>query len=118
FWNNTTADAGSPMQCQGMSSGSADLQWPRNHVVGGSPDSLCVSGITFADANLGDLADNGGPTLTMLPHAGSPAIGIGTMRPPTDQRGHPRPQPCTAGPVEPTRGTRRAPPRASTHPLR
>jgi hypothetical protein len=50
---------------------------------------------------LGALGDNGGDTETMLPAAGSPAIGIGTGCPATDQRGQPRPAACTAGAVEP-----------------
>jgi len=104
FWNNTSRDANSPMTCQGVSDGTAtsDLQWPQNHLVGGAPDDACVTGIRFADANLGALAPNGGPTQTMVPPAGSPALGIGRACPPTDQRGQPRRQPdgCTAGAVE------------------
>ena len=46
------------------------------------------------------LADNGGDTETLVPAAGSPAKGIATGCPPTDQRGNPRPEPCTAGAVE------------------
>jgi hypothetical protein len=49
---------------------------------------------------LGALADNGGDSHTLLPAAGSPARGIGTSCPPTDQRGEPRAEPCTAGAVE------------------
>jgi hypothetical protein len=54
-----------------------------------------------ADPELGALKDNGGVTETMLPAAGSPAIGQGTGCPPTDQRGLPRKTPCTLGAVEP-----------------
>jgi hypothetical protein len=36
----------------------------------------------------------------MLPGPASPAIGIGNNCPPTDQRGVPRADPCTAGAVE------------------
>jgi CSLREA domain-containing protein len=45
------------------------------------------------DPQLEDLADNGGPTLTRAPKAGSPAIdrGDNTDCPPTDQRGAFRP---------------------------
>jgi hypothetical protein len=61
---------------------------------------------------LGTLQDNGGPTLTMSPSAGSPvldqipsgATGNGiTLCPGTDQRGAPRPesQKCDIGAVEP-----------------
>mgnify|MGYP001817491866 FL=1 len=56
------------------------------------------------DALLGPLADNGGPTLTHAPGAGSPAIdfaGAGDC-PATDQRGEARPQGagCDSGSVE------------------
>ena len=51
------------------------------------------------DPNLGPLQDNGGPTQTMLPQPGSPALGAGdpSIAPPTDQRGQPRP---TGGPTD------------------
>jgi predicted outer membrane repeat protein len=61
------------------------------------------------DPDLGALADNGGPTLTMLPQPGSPlidAIPIADCDPaiPTDQRGVERPQGdgCDTGAVEVT----------------
>ncbi|MGO8999248.1 MAG: choice-of-anchor Q domain-containing protein [Polyangiaceae bacterium] len=101
FANDTTADAYSPMQCQDTASGTGDLQWPKNHTTGGAADTACVTGITFADPQLGALADNGGPTLTMLPASTSPAAGIGTGCPATDQRGVARAgSGCTAGAVE------------------
>ena len=50
---------------------------------------------------LGALADNGGPVQTMMPAAGSPAIGAGSGCPPTDARGTTRPAACTLGAVEP-----------------
>lgn len=48
-------------------------------------------GITTAQANLGPLADNGGPTFTRLPQAPSVAIDAGDASscPETDQRGYP-----------------------------
>ncbi len=46
------------------------------------------------------VEDNGGPTETMMPGAGSPAIGKGTGCPATDQRGDPRGAACTLGAVE------------------
>jgi hypothetical protein len=101
FANNTTSDSGSPMQCQETASGPDNVQWPKDHVTGGAADTACVSGITFADPELGALADNGGPTETMLPASTSPAAGIGTGCPATDQRGQPRKSTgCTAGAVE------------------
>jgi hypothetical protein len=73
----------------------ANIQFPDM----GAP---CTSGsATVVDPMLGALQDNGGPTKTMLPAAGSPAIGKGMNCPPTDQRGMPRMTPCTLGAVEP-----------------
>jgi hypothetical protein len=80
------------------------------HSVGGSviqrqPLGACV--ITGSqpyapeDALVGPLARNGGPTKTVEVRGGSPALGIGTGCPPSDQRGKPRPQPgCDAGAYE------------------
>ena len=105
FAGNTSMDCGAPMACQdGSSTGAADVQWPKQHLVCASDDTPCAgaNGTTFADPLLGALGDNGGTTKTILPGAGSPAIGIGKACPPTDQRGNPRKQPdgCTAGAVE------------------
>jgi hypothetical protein len=49
--------------------------------------------ITGKSPLLGLLANNGGPTYTMLPGAGSPVLGAGTTvgAPSVDQRGFPRP---------------------------
>ncbi len=76
-------------------------------------DGTCVallddpSDATVDDAMLGDLADNGGPTMTHLPLEGSPAINGGlnpTCLVDVDQRGEPRPAPdsgaCDIGAVE------------------
>jgi hypothetical protein len=60
----------------------------------------CVAGAIAEDPLLGPLQDNGGPTRTMAPAAGSPAIGEGAGCPETDQRGEPRTSPCTLGAVE------------------
>jgi hypothetical protein len=72
--------------------GGGNLQWPN-----GSP---CTDGALVADPQLGELADNGGDTETMAPSGASAARAIGTGCPPTDQRGNPRSEPCTAGAVE------------------
>ena len=80
---------------QPLGSGGANLQFPDS----GAP---CTDGITIADPLLGDLQDNGGPTKTLMPAAGSPAIGQGAECPATDQRGEPRPSACTLGAVEVT----------------
>ncbi len=103
FANNIGQNPGAAMQCDvaAGTTGSGNLQFPRNHVVGSVPDSLCVPGITFADPLLAAIAANGGPTPTALPGAGSPALSAGLTCLPTDQRGNPRkPTKCTAGAVE------------------
>jgi predicted outer membrane repeat protein len=103
FANNTSMDCGAPMTCQdGSSTGQADLQWPQQHVVCSNADPACASGgTTFADPMLSSLASNGGPTQTLLPQSGSPAIGAGASCPPTDQRGNTRKaNGCTLGAVE------------------
>ncbi len=60
-------------------------------------DGFCTSAgggtvITLQDPLLGPLADNGGPTPTHLPGAGSPAIDAGATNLTKDQRGQSRPQ--------------------------
>jgi hypothetical protein len=101
FDSASQADPNAPMACQGTSTGGQDFQWPKTHSTGTNPDSPCVTGIDFADPQLGALGMNGGPTQTALPAAGSPVIGAGKACPATDQRGNPRPASgCTAGAVE------------------
>jgi CSLREA domain-containing protein len=67
-------------------------------------DPSCAGPRLDGDPRLGPLADNGGPTPTMLPGPGSVAINAlaGAPCPNTDQRGLPRPQlgACDAGGVE------------------
>jgi hypothetical protein len=75
------------------SDGSGNLQWPSG--------ALCTAKPLVADPQLGTLGDHGGDSETLVPGAGSPARGIATACPPTDQLGNPRPDPCTAGAVEP-----------------
>jgi len=103
FSNNTSKDCGAPMACQdGSSTGDGNLQWPDQHTVCTNADPKCTPTTDYADAMLGALADNGGPTKTRLPAAGSPALGKGQGCPATDQRGQPRPaNGCAAGAVEP-----------------
>jgi len=93
-----------PLNCTGSAyaspsgTGTNNLQWPN----GLKDDMDCTPGITRADAMLGNLADNGGPTQTIAPAAGSPAIGAGTNCPSKDQRGNPRDTAkCTIGAYEP-----------------
>lgn len=65
-----------------------------NNLIGGNP-------------RLGPLQNNGGPTPTMTPLLGSPALGLGTTynAPHVDQRGFPRPAggPIDIGAVQSTR---------------
>jgi hypothetical protein len=102
FAENTTKDCGSPMACSaGSSSGSHDLQWPATHAVCSNADHLCTPGTAFKNPELGVLGGHGGPTQTVAPLPGSPAVGIGQNCPATDQRGVARPSTgCTAGAVE------------------
>jgi hypothetical protein len=74
--------------------GSGNLQWPED----GAP---CTDAPLIADPLLGELGDHGGDGETMIPAQNSPARGIATDCPETDQLGNPRPEPCTAGAVEP-----------------
>ena len=105
FADNTSKDCGAPMQCHvGADTGHSVVQWPKMHLVCANDDTPCAGagGTTFADPQLGALADNGGPTRTILPAKTSAAVGIGKGCPATDQRGQPRKSPdgCTAGAVE------------------
>lgn len=109
FWNNVDDHEWTPMTCSVGNAGSPvpvpgarNLQWPElRNGPNNQADNPCTEGTTFANAQLSPLADNGGPTPTMMPAAGSVAVGLGADCPPTDQRGEPRPaQGCTAGAVE------------------
>ncbi|MFN8149924.1 MAG: choice-of-anchor Q domain-containing protein [Solirubrobacterales bacterium] len=65
-----------------------------NSLIGnpnGGPITTSAPNLTGVDPQLGPLADNGGPTQTMLPATGSPVINAGTGNAlATDQRGAPR----------------------------
>ena len=61
-------------------------------ITGCSVTGDTTGNIIGVDPMLGPLADNGGPTLTMEPLPGSPAIDAGSCSDQTrDQRGLPRP---------------------------
>ncbi len=98
--NNTTMNSEGRMSCGNTFSGARDIQWPKNKVIGGSADSVCVTGITFADPMLGPLQNNGGPTATLAPSAAATVVQIGTGCPVGDQTGKVRANPCTIGAVE------------------
>jgi CSLREA domain-containing protein len=82
------------------------------------PDACVLTNFTKADPLLAPLADNGGPTQTMRPQPGSPAIdqapASGAGCPQIDQRGVTRPSgaACDIGAYEV------APPQATTEPAR
>jgi len=110
FWNNTDDHQWTPMTCSVGNPGTPvplpganNVQWPRTRNGDAMvEDNPCAEGTDFADAMLMPLADNGGPTPTMMPAAGSVVIGAGADCPDHDQRGEPRPtDTCAAGAVEP-----------------
>lgn len=107
FSANTTTDCGAPMACAtGASTGSHNLQWPATHAVCSTADRACTPGAVFKNPLLDELESNGGPTQTVAPLSGSPALGVGSNCPATDQRGVARPpNGCTAGAVQGTDGT-------------
>jgi hypothetical protein len=77
----------------GTSQGTNNVQWPQS--------GTCPADTVRADPMLAPLADNGGPTQTMMPGVNSPVLGIGESCPATDQRGQPRPATgCDSGAVE------------------
>lgn len=67
-----------------------------------SCQSANATGNIYANPRLEDLADNGGPTLTHMPAANSPAVDTGDCIFSSDQRGVDRPQGarCDIGAVE------------------
>lgn len=103
FWNNSTKEPYNPQACWFTpKKGAQNLQWPKKRYGGKIDDTACVENISWQDAKLGALQDNGGPTKTLKPAAGSPAIGVGKDCPTEDQRGQPRTKAsCAAGAVEP-----------------
>ncbi len=100
--SNIAENLYTPLNCTGSSfatppgTGEHNLQWP----VGPQDDMDCTTGILRIDPLLGVLTDNGGPTETVAPLPGSPALAGGSECPPTDQRGMPRGEPCTIGALE------------------
>ncbi|MFQ5478151.1 MAG: choice-of-anchor Q domain-containing protein [Candidatus Binatia bacterium] len=84
---------------------SATLDSRGNNLEDGSSCGLLdLTDLSATDPLLGPLADNGGPTLTHLPAAGSPAINAAPLDgcPATDQRGLARPSGylCDIGAIE------------------
>jgi len=100
FLDNSAGNQwGQAMSCSSTGSGANVMQWISASSNGGS--DKCIPSITAANPMLAAPADNGGPTLTMLPAATSPVRGAGTKCETTDQRGQSRDtSKCNLGAVE------------------
>lgn len=100
---NTAVDPFNGWNVNGaMTDGGGNLQWPTTRGPGGAADTAAVAGMTFADAQLEALAENGGPTRTRALPSGSPALAAGTSTgaPAADQRGQARGTPPDVGAYE------------------
>lgn len=98
--NNTHEEPYNGLNCQAaMTDGGGNVQYPEFR-PNGTRDDLCVANPLIANPLLGALADNGGPTQTLLPAANSPALAIGQNCASIDQRGNSRAAPCDSGAVE------------------
>jgi hypothetical protein len=92
---NTKGSLEGEVSCDhGHAGAGANMEFP------GDPSSPCTPSVLVADPQLGALGDHGGVTQTMVPAAGSPAIGRGTGCPSTDQAGQTRKTACTLGAFE------------------
>jgi len=89
FWNNSDGADYLDVESGGQFSASHSLFSSSSSV---SPSVSGSSLIFGEDPLLGALAGNGGPTLTMMPGAGSPVLGAANPSgaPATDQRGYTR----------------------------
>jgi len=92
FFDNTGGNAYNPWAMLNPVVGSNNLQWPQVRPVSNQNEIAVTPGAVFADALLGALANNGGPTETMALEIGSPALDAGSAvgAPMLDQRGMPR----------------------------
>ena len=124
--NSTISDNSAGLQGDGIRFSSGTLTF-QNTIIANGPDDNCYSffgdqlgslggnlsdddtcgfsepsDLNDIEADLGPLADNGGPTQTHLPQTGSPAIDHTACVVATDQRGIDRPQgaACDIGSVE------------------
>ena len=86
------------MTCGSTGSGSHVIQWG---TTSRDRSLSCIPQVAVADPRLGKPADNGGPTPTMMPAEGRPALKAGSGCPHLDQRGVARQTgSCDAGAVE------------------
>lgn len=100
FLDNSAGNPwGQAMSCSSTGTGSHVVQWLTSSQSGGS--DKCVSSITVANPLLAAPADNGGPTLTMLPAGNSPLLNAGSDCVTEDQRSKSRNTSlCDLGAVE------------------
>ncbi len=85
--------------CANSGTGAHVLQWNSSTKSAGSGPR--IAGVTAGDPKLAAPADNGGPTATMLPGAGSAALQAGANCEAADQRGQTRSTAtCDIGSVE------------------
>lgn len=95
--NNTAGNQwGLAQSCRSALDGSHNLQFPAPT----GEDIACTADVITDDPLLGELSDNGGPTMTIPLLSGSPAIDVGEGCLETDQRGLPRTGACDLGAFE------------------
>ncbi len=97
LFGNTVGQGGSNEQCDGSFAslgGNVVQTSPGCAALGGMGDQL------VADALIGTLAANGGPTKTVALLGGSPALGFAVTCPKRDQRGEKRPPNCDSSAFE------------------
>lgn len=107
FADNVATAAFNNISCSATLSGGFVMQWPEfthdadGNPAPGTPETKCATSVTFANPQLAALADNGGPTKTILPaNTAVRSVGDASTCPDFDQRGQPRQKPCTLGAVE------------------
>jgi polymorphic membrane protein len=97
--HNTAANGGNPWNiahnCSSqLVDGGFNLQFPTHAHPNDGNDPNCTAGVFIGAPNLAPLGNQGGPTQTMPPNTGSPAVDAvasGCPAPYTDQRGRQRP---------------------------
>ena len=100
--HNTAGNVWNPWNIRRtVADGGGNLQWPPTR-PNGQPEPPATANVAWAEPMLLPVADYGGPTETMAPDDGSPAIGGGVTAgaPFTDQRGRLRTPPVDIGAYE------------------
>ena len=91
---------GQAMSCSSTGTGRKVMQWLSSSRDG---STKCISGVIAKNPRLAAPANNGGPTLTMMPAANSPVLQAGSGCTSQDQRGASRKKSaCDLGAVERT----------------